>query len=128
MLMLDTEVPESFLKPLKHLVASGNRMVDFWDKRTSARDGKLPGIVEMMGYGLDQLKRFRDGQHLKETDNVTDLMSASKTLIQGMFTVKKLTNRVLGYDTDEEAIQSRGGYGHDNYASGGGWGHHVSYG
>jgi hypothetical protein len=126
--MVDQEVPQGILNPLKHLVSSGNRMVEFWDKRANARDGKPPGIVEMMGYGLEQLKKYRDGQSMKPSDPVANITSASKTLIQGMITVKKLTNRVLGYDTEEAAVESRGGgYGHDSYG-GGGYGHHVSYG
>jgi len=125
--MVDQEVPQGILNPLKHLVSSGNRMVEFWDKRANARDGKPPGIVEMMGYGLETLKKYRDGQSMKPSDPIANITSASKTLIQGMITVKKLTNRVLGYDTEEAAVESRGGYGHDSYG-GGGYGHHVSYG
>lgn len=116
--MLDQDVPQGLLNPLKHLVASGNRMVDFWDKRTIARDGKKPGFIEMLGYGLDQLKGFRDGQTIKSSDPVANITSPSQTLIQGMITVKRLTNRVLGYDTSNE-VESRGGYGHDSYGHGG---------
>ncbi|CAG7835418.1 unnamed protein product [Allacma fusca] len=127
--LLDQDVPQGILNPFRHLVASGNRMVEFWDKRTVARDGKTPGIVEMLGFGLDQLKKFRDGQELRSSDNVSNLTSASKTLIQGMLVVKKLTNRVLGYDTDEAAIESRGGYGGGDGGGGGwGWGQQMSMG
>lgn len=123
--MIDQEVPQGFLNPLKHLVSSGQRMVDFWDKRADARDGKAPGIVEMFGYGIEQLKKYRDGQPMLPSDPIANLTSASKTMIQGMMVVKKLTNRVLGYDTDEpSAVQSRGGYDHGGW----GWGHHMSYG
>lgn len=123
MTMIDQDFPQGILKPLKHLVSSGNKMVEFWDKRANARDGKPPGIVEMFGYGIEQLKKYRDGQSMKTSDPIANLTSPSKTLIQGMVTVKKLTNRVLGYDTEENAVESRGGYGHDS-----GYGHHVSYG
>ncbi|XP_035714453.1 uncharacterized protein LOC110858010 isoform X2 [Folsomia candida] len=127
MTMIDQDFPQGILKPLKHLVSSGNRMVEFWDKRANARDGKPPGIVEMLGYGIEQLKKYRDGLSMKASDPIVNITSPSKTLIQGMVTVKKLTNRVLGYDTEEAAVESRGGYGHDSYG-GGGYGHHVSYG
>lgn len=124
--IIDQEVPQGFLNPLKHLVSSGQRMVEFWDKRANARDGKAPGIVEMFGYGIEQLKKYRDGQPMLPTDPIANLTSASKAMIQGMMVVKKLTNRVLGYDTDEQAVvESRGGYDHGGW----GWGgHHVSYG
>lgn len=125
--IIDQEVPQGFLNPLKHLVSSGQRMVEFWDKRAIARDGKAPGIVEMFGYGIEQLKKYRDGQAMLPTDPIANITSASKTMIQGMMVVKKLTNRVLGYDTDEQSavVESRGGYDHGGW----GWGgHHVSYG
>lgn len=122
--IIDHDFPEGILKPLKHLVSSGNKMVEFWDKRANARDGKPPGIMEMLGYGIEQLKKYRDGQPMKPTDPIANITSPSNTLIQGMVVVKKLTNRVLGYDTNDLGIESRGGDGW-----GGGWGgHHVSYG
>ncbi|CAL8077693.1 unnamed protein product [Orchesella dallaii] len=125
--MIDQEVPSGFLNPLKHLVSSGQRMVEFWDKRANARDGKAPGIVEMFGYGIEQLKNYRDGQPMLSSDPIANITSASKTMIQGMMVIKKLTNRVLGYDTDDQAVvESRGGYG--DHGGGYGWGHHVSYG
>jgi len=124
--MLDQDIPQGLFTPLKHLVASGNKMIEFWDTRSIARDGKNAGIVEVLGYGLEQLKSFRDGQAIKPSDPVANLTSPSKTLIQGMLTVKKLTNRVLGYDTSNEVAESRGGYGHDSYGHGGG--QYVSYG
>lgn len=125
--IIDQEVPPTFLNPLKHLVSSGQRMVEFWDKRLDARDGKPPGIVEMFGYGIEQLKKYRDGQPMLSSDPIVNMTSASKTMIQGMMVVKKLTNRVLGYDTDDQAVvESRGGYDHGGWGWGGG--HHMSYG
>jgi len=124
MKILDQDVPPGIFTPLKHLVASGNEMVEYWDKRTNARDGENPGIVEMLGYGLEELKKFRDGHAIKASDPVANLTSPSRALIEGIVTVKRLTNRVLGYGTSNEIVGRGGGYGHDSYGHHG----HMSYG
>jgi len=136
--MLDQEIPVGIVKPLQHIVASGNSMIQFWDKRADARDGKTPGMIELLAYGIDKLKKMRDGNAIEGDDPVANLTSPSKIMMQGLVTIRKLTNRVVGYEgslgmgsgltglltnsilgsgssNTNTKIQSRDGYG-------GGWG------